>query len=190
MHVYTCPEACMLGGERCCATVQSNPTASRTEACGTASARPSTTISAWAFSKTPALWQREAALWGGSTLQICCLPGPLRIASSSPLDGPSISGSEISAVVGMRIATPFSGTGFAFCIGARRHMLHGACCWPPRSSKLTLRPAHGLTIFFMWAGGVSAARRSGRVGDSAYVVAGADGSSLAVAAAAALVLAA
>ena len=46
------------------------------------------------------------------------LPGPLRIDATTPFDGPSVSGSEISLIVGTRIATPFFGTGFNFCVGA------------------------------------------------------------------------
>jgi hypothetical protein len=48
------------------------------------------------------------------------LPGPLRIDTTTPFDGPSVSGSEVSLIVGTRIATPFFGTGFNFCVGARR----------------------------------------------------------------------
>ena len=47
------------------------------------------------------------------------LPGPLQVTASSPLDGPTVSGSEISMVVGTRISTPFFGTGFNFCVGER-----------------------------------------------------------------------
>lgn len=46
------------------------------------------------------------------------LPGPLRIDATTPFDGPSVSGSEISLILGTRIATPFFGTGFNFCVGA------------------------------------------------------------------------
>ena len=45
------------------------------------------------------------------------LPGPLQVTASSPLDGPSVAGSVISLVTGVRIATPFFGTGFNFCVG-------------------------------------------------------------------------
>ncbi len=45
------------------------------------------------------------------------LPGPLRIDATTPFDGPSVSGSEISLILGTRIATPFFGTGFNFCVG-------------------------------------------------------------------------
>ena len=65
-------------------------------------------------------------------LRSCCfcagtpvqnLPGPLQVTASSPLDGPTVSGSEISLVVGTRIATPFFGTGFNFCVGVHPHPL-------------------------------------------------------------------
>lgn len=45
------------------------------------------------------------------------LPGPLQVTATSPLDGPSVAGSVISLVTGVRIATPFFGTGFNFCVG-------------------------------------------------------------------------
>lgn len=41
------------------------------------------------------------------------------IQGSKSLDGEFITGDYIGAVVGVRIATPFFGTGFNFCIGAR-----------------------------------------------------------------------
>jgi hypothetical protein len=46
------------------------------------------------------------------------LSHPLQVQSTHALDGPSVSGSEISVIVGVRIATPLFGTGFNFCIGA------------------------------------------------------------------------
>lgn len=54
---------------------------------------------------------------------------------ASALDGEVITGDYISAVVGVRIATPFFGTGFNFCIGAQllgfltcTFHLHAAIC--------------------------------------------------------------
>ena len=70
------------------------------------------------------------------------LPGPLRIDSTAPLDGPSVSGSEISAIVGVRIATPFFGTGFNFCIGTRAapHLQDLLACshGPPASTMFLM----------------------------------------------------
>ena len=40
------------------------------------------------------------------------------VGSTSPLDQDLVSGDEISQLVGVRIATPFFGTGFNFCVGA------------------------------------------------------------------------
>ena len=56
------------------------------------------------------------------------LPGPLQVTASSPLDGPTVSGSEISMVVGTRISTPFFGTGFNFCVGESIFVAAGTCC--------------------------------------------------------------
>ena len=39
------------------------------------------------------------------------------VASTSGLDQESISGDTISQIVGVRISTPFFGTGFNFCVG-------------------------------------------------------------------------
>lgn len=51
------------------------------------------------------------------------------IASADPYsgqDGLRPAGSFISSVVGVRVATPFFGTGFNACIGAPAAPLHGA----------------------------------------------------------------
>jgi len=48
------------------------------------------------------------------------------VQGTSALDGEVITGDYIGAVVGVRIATPFFGTGFNFCIGKRRAPTAGA----------------------------------------------------------------
>ena len=45
------------------------------------------------------------------------------VTSTSGLDQDQITGDTISQIVGVRIATPFFGTGFNFCVG-RAH-----CTW-------------------------------------------------------------
>lgn len=80
------------------------------------------------------------------------LPGPLKVTASSPLDGISVSGSQVSLVVGTRISTPFFGTGFNFCVGAApplatnlqpltmcllvRAPIHSCSCKPSTPSEL------------------------------------------------------
>lgn len=66
------------------------------------------------------------------------LPGPLRIDATTPFDGPSVSGAEISLIVGTRIATPFFGTGFNFCVGALPHSTSPQQC----VSLLVVRPEY------------------------------------------------
>ena len=46
------------------------------------------------------------------------------VASTSPLDQDSVSGDTISQLVGVRIATPFFGTGFNFCVGVATTFSH------------------------------------------------------------------
>ena len=45
------------------------------------------------------------------------------IGSTGALDQDQISGDTISQLVGVRIATPFFGTGFNFCVGERASQL-------------------------------------------------------------------
>ena len=47
------------------------------------------------------------------------------IGSTGALDQDQISGDTISQLVGVRIATPFFGTGFNFCVGERPGSCHG-----------------------------------------------------------------
>ena len=53
------------------------------------------------------------------------------VASTSPLDQDQVSGDTISQLVGVRIATPFFGTGFNFCVGLAtpRSCMSGSDRW-------------------------------------------------------------
>ena len=52
---------------------------------------------------------------------------PYDVAGANPLDREIITGDFISQIVGVRIATPFFGTGFNFCIGEAPQTCHLHC---------------------------------------------------------------
>jgi hypothetical protein len=64
---------------------------------------------------------------------------PMDVNGASPLDAEVVTGDYLSGLLGVRVATPFFGTGFNFCIGKADHL----CPFTLAPNKnIGLLPAH------------------------------------------------